>query len=146
MGIRKRNSATVRKETRKNIYLAKLMNCSSSPRKMRLIADIVRGKSVEQSLHILKTSSKDAAPKVYKLLLSAIANWQSKNEGVRMEDSNLYVKEIFVDQGRTLKRIKPAPKGMAHRIRKRSNHVTLIIDSRNASIIENETVEENESK
>ncbi len=145
MGIRKRNSATERKEARKDIYLAKLMNCPSSPRKMRIVTDIVRGKSVEQALHILKTSSKDVAPKLYKLLLSAISNWQAKNEGVRMEDSNLYVKEIFVDQGRTLKRIRPVPKGMAHRIRKRSNHVTLIIDSRSAEIFENDTIDENES-
>jgi len=130
MGVRKRNSATQRKEARKGMYLATLNNCSSSPRKMRLLVDIIRGKGVEQALHILKTSSKDAAPKVHKLLLSAIANWQSKNEGARIEDSNLYVKDIFVDQGRTLKRIHPAPQGRAHRIRKRSNHVTLIIDSR----------------
>ncbi len=110
------------------------MNCPSSPRKMRLVADIIRGKNVEQALHILKNCNKEVAPKLYKLLLSAISNWQNKNEGEKMEDNNLYVKEIFVDEGKTLKRIQPAPKGMAHKIRKRSNHVTLIINSRNNEI------------
>jgi large subunit ribosomal protein L22 len=96
---------------------------------MRLVVDMIRGQEVNRALDILKFSSKEASRKVEKLLLSAISNWQNKNEGVRIEDSNLFVKEIFVDQGRTLKRLRPAPQGRAHRIRKRSNHVTLILDS-----------------
>ncbi len=108
------------------MYFAKLNNCPTSPRKMRLVADLVRGMNVEKALHILKHTPKEAAGKLHKLLLSAIANWQAKNEGVRMEDSNLYVKEVTVDGGRMLKRIQPAPQGRAHRIRKRSNHVTVI--------------------
>lgn len=131
MGVRKRNKAEEVKEAKKKMYFAKLNNCPTSPRKMRLIADLVRGVNVDRALHILKLSSKDASNKVHKLLLSAIANWQNKNEGVRIEDSNLYIKEISVDSGRILKRIQPAPQGRAHRVKKRSNHVTLIIDSRN---------------
>jgi large subunit ribosomal protein L22 len=129
MGERKRNSATRRKEERKTIYMARLCNCPTSPRKMRLVADQVRGQSVELALHILKMSPKEASIRLHKLLLSAIANWQSKNEGSRIEDANLYVKSISVDGGRMLKRVQPAPQGRAHRVRKRSNHVTLLLDS-----------------
>ena len=131
MGVRKRNKAEEVKEAKKKTYFAKLNNCPTSPRKMRLVADLVRGVNVDRALHILKHSSKDASGKLEKLLLSAIANWQNKNEGVRIEDSNLFVKEIAVDAGRVLKRIQPAPQGRAHRVKKRSNHVTLFIDSRN---------------
>jgi len=109
--------------------MAVLRNCPSSPRKMRLVVDQIRGKDVNTALNILKFSPKHASKDVHKLLLSAIANWKSKNEGIRLEDANLFVKEIFVDQGRTLKRIRTAPQGRAHRIRKRSNHVTVIVDS-----------------
>lgn len=130
MGVRKRKSAEVRKEANKATFFAKLIDCPSSPRKMRLVADLVRGKDVEQALAILKHSPKDASEDVYKLLLSTIANWQSKNQGARIEDAHLYVSEIFVDSARQLKRIRTAPQGRAHRIRKRSNHVTLKIDSR----------------
>jgi large subunit ribosomal protein L22 len=130
MGVRKRTRAEERKEAKKTQYFARLNNCPTSPRKMRLVADLVRGKDVEQALNILKFTNKEAAGRVYKLLLSAIANWQAKNEGVRMEDSDLYVKEISVDGGRMLKRIQPAPQGRAHRIRKRSNHVTLVLGDR----------------
>lgn len=108
--------------------VAKLRNCPTSPRKMRLVVDLVRGKNVNDALNILKFAQKHAARDVEKLLLSAVANWGSKNES-SPEDSNLYVKQIFVDQGRTLKRFQPAPFGRAYRIRKRSNHVTLIVDS-----------------
>jgi large subunit ribosomal protein L22 len=132
MGSRKHNSAEELKEAKKSIYFAKLNNCPTSPRKMRLIADLIRGVDVEKALNILKFSNKEAAGRVHKLLLSAIANWQAKNEGTRMEDSNLFIKEIAVDGGRFLKRVRPAPQGRANRIKKRSNHVTLIIDSRNA--------------
>jgi large subunit ribosomal protein L22 len=131
MGARKRNRANQEKEARKNKYLAVLRNCPTSPRKMRLVIDLVKGKDVNTALDLLKYSSKEASSRVEKLLLSAIANWQNKNEGVRLEDSNLFVKEAFVNQSRTLKRIQPAPQGRAHRIRKRSNHVTIILDSAN---------------
>ncbi len=131
MGSRKRNRAEKLKEERTNKYMAVLKNCPTSPRKMRLVADMVRGEDVNKALDMLKYSPKEASGKVEKLLLSAIANWQNKNEGVRVEDSNLFIKEIFVDSGRMLKRIRPAPQGRAHRIRKRSNHVTMILGSVN---------------
>ncbi len=131
MGLRKHLRAEKLKEEKKTQYFARLNNCPTSPRKMRLVADIIRGKDVDKALSILKYTKKEAAQRLEKLLLSAIANWQNKNEGVRIEDSNLYVKTIFVDSGRVLKRLRPAPQGRAHRIRKRSNHVTIFVDSRN---------------
>ena len=131
MGARKRNTANQRKEERKEQYFAVLRNCPTSPRKMRLVADMIRGMEVNQALDQLKFSSKEASRKVEKLLLSAIANWQAKKEDERLEDSNLFVSKIFVDSGRMLKRIQPAPQGRAHRIRKRSNHVTIYLDSKN---------------
>ncbi len=131
MGAKKRNRANQVKEAKKEQYFASLRNCPTSPRKMRLVVDLIRGQEVNKALDVLKFSSKEASGRVEKLLLSAISNWQNKNEGVRIEDSQLFVKEVFVDQGRTLKRLRPAPQGRAHRIRKRSNHVTLILDSKN---------------
>jgi large subunit ribosomal protein L22 len=143
MGSRKHLMAEKRKEERKTLYIAKLNNCPTSPRKMRLVTDLIRGKDAEAALNILKFTQKEAAGRLYKLLLSAIANWQEKNEGVRMEDANLYVKSIMVDSARQLKRIRPAPQGRAHRIRKRSNHVTLILGSENAqSMQDTQEVEE----
>jgi len=130
MGSRKHLRAEAAKEEKKSKYIAKLNNCPTSPRKMRLVADIVRGKAVDKALAILKFTKKEAAEKLEKLLLSAISNWQAKNEGVRIEESNLFVKEIFVDGGRMLKRLRPAPQGRAYRVRKRSNHVTIIVDSK----------------
>jgi len=130
MGARKRIRAEKIKEAKKSDYFAKLNNVPTSPRKMRLVADMIRGKEVNLALDMLKFSSKEASRRVEKLLLSAIANWKEKNEGVRIEDANLYVKEISVDSGRILKRLRPAPQGRAHRIRKRSNHVTLRVDSK----------------
>jgi large subunit ribosomal protein L22 len=130
MGVRKHNSAEVRKEANKTKYFARLNDVPTSPRKMRLVADLVRNADVEQALAILKHSPKEASERLYKLLKSALANWQGKNDGVRMEDAHLYVSEIFVDSARQLKRIRTAPQGRAHRIRKRSNHVTLYLDSR----------------
>ncbi|MGB5982194.1 MAG: 50S ribosomal protein L22 [Nonlabens sp.] len=127
MGVRKKESALKRKEENKDLVIAKLINCPTSPRKMRLVADIIRGKKVEDALNILKFSSKEAARKLDKLVLSAIANWQSKNEDADVSDANLFIKEIRVDGGTMLKRLRPAPQGRAHRIRKRSNHVTLIL-------------------
>ncbi len=147
MGSRKHNSSEQRKEANQKVAFAKLNDCPSSPRKMRLVANLVRGKNVETAMHILQHTPNYAAEKMYKLVKSALANWQLKNEGVRMEDSSLYVKEVKVDEGRTLKRIQPSPQGRAHRIRKRSNHVTLIIDSRVAQPIENvDKAEKTETK
>ena len=139
MGARKTEFANRLKEERKKKYFAILRNCPSSPRKMRYVVDMIRGIEVNRALDILKYSNKEAASKVEKLLLSAIANWQAKNEGTRVEDSNLFVKEVFVDGGRMLKRMKTAPQGRAYRVRKRSNHVTLIIDSAIASSNESKT-------
>jgi len=130
MGLRKHLRAEKLKEEKKTQYFASLRNCPTSPRKMRLVADMIRGKEVNRALGILKYSKQDASDRLEKLLLSAIANWQSKNEGVRIEESNLYVKSINVDGGRSLKRLRPAPQGRAHRIRKRSNHVTIFVDSK----------------
>jgi len=109
--------------------IAKLNDCPTSPRKMRLVVDLIRGQKVEYALHILKYNPKEASKRVEKLLLSAVSNWQAKNEGARMEESGLYVKTVFVDGGAQLKRLRPAPQGRGHRIRKRSNHVTLVVDS-----------------
>ena len=130
MGARKRLRANKMKEERKTIAFAKLNNCPTSPRKMRLIADLIRGMDADKALSELKFNPKEASGRMEKLLLSALSNWEAKNEGKRIEDSNLYVSEIKVDSGRMLKRIQPAPQGRAHRIRKRSNHVTLVLDSR----------------
>lgn len=131
MGVRKRQMAEKIKADKKQIAFAKLNNCPTSPRKMRLVADQVRGKQVEKALAILKFSPKEASRRLEKLLLSAIANWQSKNEEASVEDADLFVKEIMVDSGSMLKRLRPAPQGRAHRIRKRSNHVTLVLGSKN---------------
>ncbi|WP_162051633.1 50S ribosomal protein L22 [Pontibacter pamirensis] len=109
--------------------VAKLNNVPTSPRKMRLVAGLIRGKSVARALNLLKFEANSGAEKLEKLLLSALSNWQQKNEDERIEDANLYIREIFVDEGRMLKRLRPAPQGRGHRIRKRSNHVTVIIDS-----------------
>ena len=118
------------KEARKKIAFAKLNNCPTSPRKMRLIADLIRGMDADKALAELKLNPKEASTRMEKLLLSALSNWETKNEGKRMDQANLYVAEVRVDGGRMLKRIQPAPQGRAHRIRKRSNHVTLVVDSR----------------
>jgi large subunit ribosomal protein L22 len=109
--------------------VAKLRNVPTSPRKMRLVADLIRGQKVNHALNVLKFGSNSGSPKLYKLLLSAIANWQAANEDAKLEVDNLFVKTIFVDEGRMLKRLRPAPQGRGHRIRKRSNHVTLVVDS-----------------
>jgi large subunit ribosomal protein L22 len=130
MGARKKLRADAMKAERKQIAFAKLNDCPTSPRKMRLVADLVRGVDIDKALSILKFTNKDAAGRLEKLLLSAIANWQAKNEGIRLEDSNVYIKEISVDGGRMLKRLRPAPQGRGYRVRKRSNHVTLILDSK----------------
>jgi len=127
MGVRKREAADRRKEANKSIAFAKLNNCPTSPRKMRLVADMIRGEKVERALHLLKFSNKEASRRVEKLVLSAIANWEAKNEEASIEDADLFIKEIKVDSGSMLKRLRPAPQGRAHRIRKRSNHVTVVL-------------------
>lgn len=134
MGARKRNTAERRKEEARNRYQAILRNCPTSPRKMRLVTDLISGQEVNKALDILRYSSQEASRRIEKLLLSAIANWQAKNEGVRMEDSNLFVKLVHVDGGRSLKRLQTAPQGRAYRVRKRSNHVTLVLDSINKEV------------
>jgi len=136
MGARKRKKADVMKEARKKIAFAKLNNCPTSPRKMRLVADLIRGLDADKALAELKLNPKEASGRMEKLLLSALANWEAKNEGKRMDEANLYVSEITVDGGRMLKRVQPAPQGRAHRIRKRSNHVTLVVDSKQLDIKE----------
>jgi large subunit ribosomal protein L22 len=134
MGARKRNTAEQRKEATKSRYQAILKNCPTSPRKMRLVTDLISGMEVNKALDVLKFSHQEASRRMEKLLLSAIANWQSKNEGVRVEESNLFVKLVHVDSGRSLKRLQTAPQGRAYRIKKRSNHVTLVIDSKKAEV------------
>jgi len=131
MGVRKREMADRIKAEKKQIAFAKLNNCPTSPRKMRLVADLVRGVKVEKALQILKFSSKEASRRLETLLVSAIANWQAKNEDADLEEADLFVKEIRVDGGTMLKRLRPAPQGRAHRIRKRSNHVTMVLGSNN---------------
>ncbi|MFL2622686.1 MAG: 50S ribosomal protein L22 [Candidatus Marisimplicoccus sp.] len=130
MGSRKRNSADKIKEAKKDIAFAKLNNCPTSPRKMRLVADQIRGEDISNALSILKFSPKEASKRLEKLLVSAISNWQSKNEDANIDAAQLFVKEIRVDGGSMLKRIRTAPQGRAHRIRKRSNHVTLVLSSK----------------
>lgn len=119
--------------------VAKLKNVPTSPRKMRVVADLVRGQRVNHALNVLKFEAKQGAARLDKLLLSAISNWEAKNEDQKLEEADLYVKEIFVDSARILKRLRPAPQGRAHRIRKRSNHVTLVVDSHNADSAEKNT-------
>jgi large subunit ribosomal protein L22 len=131
MGSRKKQSAELLNEAKKQRCQAVLRDCPTSPRKMRLVTDMIRGMAVNRALDVLKFSSKEASRRVEKLLLSAVANWQAKNEGVRLEESNLYVQEVFVDSARMLKRLRPAPQGRGHRIRKRSNHVTVRLASKN---------------
>ncbi len=131
MGVRKRERAEQIKEAKKQVAFAKLNNCPTSPRKMRLMADLVRGQKVERALHILKFSSKESSRRLEKLLISALANWQAKNEEANMEEAELFVQEIRVDGGSMLKRLRPAPQGRAHRIRKRSNHITLVLGAKN---------------
>lgn len=132
MGARKRLKAEQIKEGNTSVAFAKLNNSPIAPRKMRLVADLVRGVEVNKALNILQHNAKDASKSLAKLLRSAIANWEQKNEGKSIEDEVLFVKTIEVNGGSMLKRIQPAPQGRAHRIRKRSNHVTIVVDGKNA--------------
>ena len=134
MGARKKIAAEKRKEALKTQYFAKLQNVPSSPRKMRYVVDMIRGMEVNRALGTLKFSSKAASADVEKLLRSAIANWEQKNER-KAEDGELFVTKIYVDGGATLKRMRPAPQGRGYRIRKRSNHVTLIVGTKTYDLL-----------
>ena len=142
MGVRKKNAADARKEANKSKYFAVLKNCPTSPRKMRLLADLIRGKEVYTALNILKFNPKEASGRLENLLASAISNYEAKT-GQRPEDSNLVVKEIFVDSALQMKRLRTAPQGRANRIRKRSNHVTIVVDSKQVAV---ENKQEEKSK
>ncbi|MCR4878086.1 MAG: 50S ribosomal protein L22 [Bacteroidales bacterium] len=131
MSVKQRNAANARKEAMKTVYVARLVDNPTSPRKTRIMANVIRGKNVDYAMNVLKFSRRESSEKLLKLLKSAVANWQVKNEGKRLEDADLYIKTIMVDGGRMLKRIRTAPQGRAARIRKRSNHVTLILGDRN---------------
>ncbi len=142
MGIRKKNTADARKEANKTRYFAVLKNCPTSPRKMRLLADLIRGKEVFMALNILKFNPKEASGRLEKLLTSAISNYEAKT-GARSEDSNLVVKEVFVDSALQMKRLRTAPQGRANRVRKRSNHVTLVVDTKKEEVKKVKTQETN---
>jgi large subunit ribosomal protein L22 len=146
--VLKREKRDARKEAAKTgPSVAKLKNVPTSPRKMRLVADLIRGERVSKALNILKYEPKVGAPKLEKLLLSAISSWEAKHEDVKLEDADLYVKDIWVDGGRILKRLRPAPQGRAHRIRKRSNHVTIVVDRMpQGAAVEEATTTEKETK
>ncbi|MBI2259817.1 MAG: 50S ribosomal protein L22 [Flavobacteriia bacterium] len=131
MGARKRLKAEEIKSEKKSLAIAKLNGSPIAPRKMRLVADLIRGVEVNKALNILQHNNKFASKSLEKLLRSAIANWEHKNEGKNLEDERLIVRSIQVDSATMLKRIQPAPQGRAHRIRKRSNHVTIIVDGLN---------------
>jgi len=134
MGARKRIKAEERKEANKSLYFAKLNNVPTSPRKMRLVADMIRGLDAFRALGVLKFSNKEASGKMEKLLLSAINNWEQKNER-KAETGELYVSAVYVDSAKMLKRLRPAPQGRGHRIRKRSNHVTIFVDTKKQKVV-----------
>jgi large subunit ribosomal protein L22 len=136
MGARKKISADARKEANKNLYFAKLVGVPTSPRKMRLVADMIRGMEVNKALSVLKFSSKEASGRIEKLLKSAVANWETKTEQ-KADNANLYVSNIYVDSATILKRLRTAPQGRGYRIRKRSNHVTIFVDTKNTNDNEN---------
>jgi len=147
MGVRKRNSAERRKEKMKTTAIARLANCPTSPRKMRVVADLIRGKEVMQAMNILRYNAKAPSTKLETLLHSAIANWEAKT-GDKIDEGKVFVKTIMVDSGRMLKRLRPAPQGRGYRIRKRSNHVTMILDTipTSAATTEVETTEATEKE
>lgn len=128
MGVRKRNSADQRKEANKQVAFAKLLDVPSSPRKMRLVVDMVRGMEVNRALGVLKFSNKEAAARMEKLVRSAVANWEAKNER-KADAGELYISTIFVSPAPMLKRLRTAPQGRGYRIRKRANHVTVVVDT-----------------
>ena len=140
----KKDALIERKEAKKTVYMARLVDNPTSPRKTRIMANVIRGKNVDYAMNVLKYSHREASEKLLKLLKSAVANWQVKNEDKRLEDADLYVKTIMVDGGRMLKRIRTAPQGRAARIRKRSNHVTLILGDRNEENVQVTNIEESQ--
>lgn len=144
MSVKQKNAANARKEAMKTVYLARLVDNPTSPRKTRIMANVIRGKNVDYAMNVLKYSHREASEKLLKLLKSAVANWQVKNEDKRLDDADLYVKTIMVDGGRMLKRIRTAPQGRAARIRKRSNHVTLILGDRNEENVQVANIEESQ--
>ena len=144
MSVKQKNAANARKEAMKTVYVARLVDNPTSPRKTRIMANVIRGKNVDYAMNVLKYSRRESSEKLLKLLKSAIANWQVKNEGKRLEDADLYIKTIMVDGGRMLKRIRTAPQGRAARIRKRSNHVTLILGDRNEENVQPANIEESQ--
>ena len=144
MSVKQKNAANARKEAMKTVYVARLVDNPTSPRKTRIMANVIRGKNVDYAMNVLKYSRRESSEKLLKLLKSAIANWQVKNEGKRLEDADLYIKTIMVDGGRMLKRIRTAPQGRAARIRKRSNHVTLILGDRNEENMQPANIEESQ--
>ena len=144
MSVKQKNAADARKEAMKTVYVARLVDNPTSPRKTRIMANVIRGKNVDYAMNVLKYSHREASEKLLKLLKSAVANWQVKNEDKRLEDADLYVKTIMVDGGRMLKRIRTASRGRAARIRKRSNHVTLILGDRNEENVQVANIEESQ--
>ena len=136
MGARKKISADARKEARKSLYFAKLNDVPTSPRKMRLLADLIRGMEVNKALGVLKFSTKEASVRMEKLLRSAIAIWETKTEQ-KADSATLYVSAVYVDAASTLKRLRTAPQGRGYRIRKRSNHVTIFVDTKNTNDTQN---------
>ena len=144
MSVKQKNAANARKEAMKTVYVARLVDNPTSPRKTRIMANVIRGKNVDYAMNVLKYSHREASEKLLKLLKSAVANWQVKNEDKRLEDADLYVKTIMVDGGRMLKRIRTAPQGRAARIRKRSNHVTLILGDSNEENVQVANIEESQ--
>lgn len=144
--VQKREKIKAVKEAAKTgPAVAYLNNVPTSPRKMRLVADLIRGQRVAKALNLLKYEAKHPAARMEKLLMSAIANWEVKNKDAKLEEADLFVKDVFVDGGRILKRLRPAPQGRAHRVRKRSNHVTLVVDKMPAAAAEKK-VEAKETK
>lgn len=131
MGARKRIAAEARKEARKSVAGAELRNVPTSPRRMRQVADLIRGQRIDKALGILRFSTRHSSRELEKLLMSAISNWEAKHQGQRADEADLVVKSIQVNEGRSLKRMLPAPQGRAYRIRKRSNHVSLVVDTAN---------------
>ncbi|MBX2977919.1 MAG: 50S ribosomal protein L22 [Flavobacteriales bacterium] len=131
MGARKKLAAEARKEARKNVAQAQLRNLPTSPQRMRQVADLIRGQKVDKALGILRFSTRHSSRDLEKLLMSAISNWEAKNEGLKADEAGLVVKSVQVNEGRSLKRMLPAPQGRAYRIQKRSNHISLIVDTAN---------------
>ncbi len=145
--VQKREKIKAVKEAAKTgPAVAYLKDVPTSPRKMRLVADLIRGERVAKALNLLKYEAKHPAARMEKLLMSAIANWEAKNKDAKLEEADLFVKDVFVDGGRILKRLRPAPQGRAHRVRKRSNHVTLVVDKMPAQPAKEKKVEAKETK